>query len=276
MSPTSSLVDELEQNARGRFVSWDPALWQQFVEGPARSLSERLAARGVANESQPVFESYLRLACEAIGMGYLFPATAGSANVFSLFWNKLVPDHLADVPNEARSSTLAACWNLGENLESAPLWTRRIFYRTCAQLESLGDLENVVAKVTADATSEPAQRLTAVKRLAWVHLGQEDKRFLPGMVHYLAPRVLCVHDRERTGGGGRDAVTYGVWLADPPTFLGPMGCKEPPQPGAIEDSTLVQATQLDPRLDEPYDATANGFSAAITLTTSQFVIALLP
>ncbi|HSB60075.1 MAG TPA: hypothetical protein VLI67_00050, partial [Vicinamibacteria bacterium] len=75
------LVEELEQAARARFVRWDPALWRDLVAGPARELAESLeGARLPAPQGQALLESYLRLGCEAIGLGYLVPGSSGASN----------------------------------------------------------------------------------------------------------------------------------------------------------------------------------------------------
>ena len=67
MTPAGAdLVGELEEGARRRFVRWDAALWQRVVEGPARALAASLRDDAGAG---PVLESYLRLACEGIGLG---------------------------------------------------------------------------------------------------------------------------------------------------------------------------------------------------------------
>jgi hypothetical protein len=270
-------VEELEEVARGRFVRWDAALWRSFLAGPADRFSQTLAAAAGDNEGKAqLFRSYLRLACEAIGLGYLFPGESGSENVFSLAWNTLIPRLLPEVAPARRSEVLAQCWNLGENLEQSPLWVRRIFYRTTRSLTRLDELESLVQRVSREAFDPPTTRLDQVRRLTWVHLGAEDKRFLPGAIHYLAPRVICVHDRERTGGGGRDPVSYGLWLTDAPSFLGPMGCKDASRSTQLERSLVNAGTRLDARLDETFAGAFNEHSAVTSLVTSQFVVALLP
>jgi hypothetical protein len=180
------------------------------------------------------------------------------------------------VVSEKRAATLAACWNLGENLELSPLWLRRLVHRALLELKSLDELEGIVARVGSEAFSEAAAPLTQVGRLAWVDGSTEDRRFLPGALHHLAPRVVCVHDRERTGGAGLDASTCGVFLGATPQLLGPMGCKEVVPVAPLDVALSAAATQLDPRFDSPYSATRDDGSAVVSLQTSQFVVALLP
>lgn len=273
----SDFITDLEQRARTRYVRWDPALWRGLLDGPAQALSEALLkSGGEVDAARQLVEMYLQLAAEGVGLGYLYPATAGTENVFSLFWNRLLPEQLPRLPASQRAGALAQAWNLAENLESSPLWLRRLFHRALRELGDLAALPATVARIEQLAGEQPAQKLDAVRRLDWIHLGSEDKRFLPGAVHFLAPRVLCVHDRERTAAGGRDAVTYGVWLDDAPLVLGPMGCKEEVAPVGVDEAHLEAAAKLDPRFTDVHDARAAPHAMAATLQTSQFVVVLRP
>jgi hypothetical protein len=274
----SDLVSELEDSARGRFVRWDGSLWRELCGGPARALAEALTAAGTpAGPGEAILTSYLRLASEGIGLGYLFPASAGAESFFTLAWTKLIPRSLASLPLERRAEVLAECWNLGENLESGPAWLKRIFLRIFSDRASLTDLASVVADVSRQALGEPERKLLRSARPHWVHLAAEDVRFLPGSLHFLAPTVVCVHDRHRTGGGGRDPATVGAWLSDPPLFLGSMGCREPPpsDPGLRLD-VLEGLEKRDPRASDRHAMAANDWRAGVTLETSQFLVALLP
>lgn len=268
------LIQSIEQLAQQRFVRWDAPLWKAFLAGPADALGESLG-KGSDERAHQVMESYLRLGAEGIGLGYLFPSQSGSENVFSLVWNTLVPQLLGDVDAARRGEVLAACWNLGENLETQPLWLRRIFYRACKDLRSLGNLEAEVARVTREALAPPDKKLTQAGRVVWVPLAGEDRRFLPGAVHHLAPCVVCVHERD-DGRPGREASSFGVWLSDTPAFLGPMGCNEDPKAQLDPSDLLTQASKLDPRLTEPLASSHNGYSQAVTLVTSQLLAAILP
>jgi hypothetical protein len=259
-----ALIDALEASARGRFVSWDARLWRELVDGPAATLAAGLDGTvGMAGRAALV--SYLRLACEGVGLGYLFPAAAGREGFLDQAFVSMVPRLLPAVPVERQPQTLAALWNLGENLESAAPWLRRIFLRLCAALPALGDLDALVADVERQALAPPAIVLGAAPRVAWIALGAEDRRFLPGALHFVAPTVVCVHDRARVG------PTQGVWLADPPLALGPMGCVEWP-----EASRPWRAPTADVRLTPSFATITNGWRAAATLVTSQALVGWLP
>lgn len=276
--PEADFVAGLEAEARLRFVRWDAALWKEVVAGPARELAESLErARAGPEHGEAVLTSYLRLAREGIGLGYLFPAAAaGGENFFTLAWAKLIPRSLAALPPSAQAETLAVCWNLAENLESSPVWLRRIFLRVCASRDSLADLPSLVADVSRRALEEPGRTLGERSGLRWLYLADEDRRFLPGAVHFVAPTVACVHDRHRTAAGGRDAVTMGAWVTDPPLLLGPMGCKESPSDPGLRIELLEDVSRRDPRAADWFAMAANAWRAAVTLTTSQFLVALLP
>lgn len=274
----SSFVDELESNARGRFVRWDSALWQELLTGPVAKLGQALAtSRGDAAKSEELLRGYLKLGAEAIGLGYLYPASAGRQNFFTLAWSDLLPRFLADVPQAQRAGVLAQLWNLGENLESAPPWVQRIFCRVGAELTSLTDIEARLRDTAAAAMEPPKAKLGRKSQPFLVHMASEDSRFLPGAVHFLAPTVLCVHDRHRKAVAGREAATQGLWLTDgTPMRLGAMGCRETPEVTLAQSAALSLLELNDARVDEWFATAVNDWRAAGTLHTSQFVVVLVP
>jgi hypothetical protein len=267
------LVTELEAEAQRRFVRWDAHLWRALVEGPARALAVALkSARAPEAHAQRVLEAYLRLASEGIGLGYLFPSHVGE-NVFTLTFMSLLPRSLPALPATRQLQTVADCWNLGENLEHAPPWLRRLFLRILVRQDGLGDLEALVARVTKEAVGKPSSTLGKHPRIAWVDLGAEERAFLPGDLHFVAPTVLCVHERLP---GEEKATSLGVWLADDPLVLGPMGCRE--TPGATSDrmDLMDDLAKREARANDALNCSANEWRAGVTLETSQFVVALLP
>jgi hypothetical protein len=272
------LVAQIEAEARRRFVHWDPALWSALVGGPAHELAAALERAGQPPErSGPLLESYLRLACEGIGQGLIVPASAGASTFTTLAWTRLLPDSLASLPPGRQAGALADCWNLGENLEASPFWLRRLFLRSCAGLTGVADLPALVERVERKATKPPARRLGSSFESRWVPLAEDDRRFLPGALHFLAPSVICVHDRHRGAAGDRDAGTAGVFLDDPPLALGAMGCDQQPANDPGLDMDLLEAlSRRDPRVDDWHAMAANDWWAAVTLTTSQFLVVLAP
>lgn len=268
----ADLVAELEERARRRYVRWDPALWRRVLEGPARELAASLGGSGAGDAaSQEILESYLRLACEGIGLGYLFPPEVGDGFFTHAFF-RLIPTGLASVAVGQRAQALADCWNLGENLEHAPAWWRRMFLRLLVDGSSLGSLGALVDRVAREALGEPAIKLQGRTLHLFVDLGTEDRRFLPGALHFVAPTVVCVHDRIETAAPR----SLGAWLVDPPVVLGPMGCAA--QAGATSDrlDLVDDLARWDPRAADVLNSAANEWRAALTLETSQFLVALYP
>lgn len=251
---------ELEEQAAKRFARWDARTWREIVDGPAAALARKAPAA--------VVDSYLSLACEGVGLGYLFPASAGE-NVFGLAWRRLLPERLPALPPARQAEVLASMWNLGENLEQSPAWLRRIFLRLLRDLKDLDAIDAVVEEIARRAFEAPTKPLEGAGRPVWVSLAGEDRRFLPGRLHFVAPLVVCVHDRHR------GAATTGVWLVEPALALGPMGCgAEVPDVAAGGFwKTLVKA---DPRITVLHSAVSNDWRAAGTLVTSQYLVAVLP
>jgi hypothetical protein len=274
------LIETLAARAKGRFVHWDEALWREVVAGPAAELAAGLAssAAGAAADVEPVLASYLTLACEAIGLGYLFPRSTGVESFFTVAWRELAPRLLPRLRSSREQvDTLAALWNLGENLEASPVWMRRIFTRLFRAVDGLDDLAGRVAAIERRAEAAPSIRLGEDARATWVHLGAEDRRFLPGAAHFVVPTVVCVHDRQRTGGGGREASTLGVWIAGggPPLILGAMACGQAVAPGDLARVELWdRLARTDPRFDEPFAVAVNDWIGVATLETSQLLVVL--
>jgi hypothetical protein len=273
----SSFVDELEASAQGRFVRWHPALWRELLSGPAQQLGQALGAAGAGeSEAEGLLRTYLQLSAEAIGLGYLYPASAGRQNFFTLAWSELVPRQLAAVSSSERARVLAQLWNLGENLEAAPPWVQRLFCRVGRDLPSLENIDERLRERTAEAMEPPERKVGYTARAHWVDLSREDGRFLPGAMHFLAPTVVCVHDRHRGAAAGREAATQGVWMTHTPMLLGAMGCRETPPVELKSPSLLKDLERRDPRADGWFSSAANEWRAAASLHTSQHVVVLVP
>lgn len=275
----SEFVDTVEKEARSRFVRWDRALWTGFVQGPVARMGQAMAASGQdAAQGEEILRNYLRLGAEGIGLGYLYPTSAGRQNFFTLAWSELVPRLLPRLAAEHQAAALARMWNLSENLESAPPWVQRLFCRVGANMPSLDDIEGHLHAIANAAMEPPADTLGDTSTALWVDLSQEDNRFMPGEVHFLAPTVVCVHDRHRaTAAGGRDAATQGVWLSSKkPMLLGPMGCNERLEPTRTPVKALTSLSQRDPRAGDWYSTLRNEWRAVATMHTSQWLAVILP
>lgn len=256
----------LEAEAGRRFVRWDARLWRDLLAGPAGRLLDTLGTP----PDHPLVQSYLRLATWGLGLGYLFPTTAGTS-FFTLAWTRLIPERLVDVPPERRAQVLAALWNLAENLEQGPAWLRLVLVRQ-AQHWRLDDLEARLADVRAVALDPPAQD-DQEGDLVWIPLADHDRRFLPGALHFVSPTIVCVH--ERHAGAAQPGATIGVWLTAAPLVLGAMGCEDTVLPPG-DGQRIVARGAGDPRLTPVWAAAENRWRAAATLRTSQFLVATRP
>lgn len=274
-TPSADGLGELERTARARFVRWDAGLWRTVIDGPARRLDAGLAG-SEPDEALAVMTAYLELAAEGIGLGLLVPSHgSGVSNFFTLAWTRLLPELLPGLPPRRRAESLAACWNLGENLESAEPWLDRLFVRASGDLASLDDLDALVERVSSRVLEPPPDALGSDWTARWIALTDHDPRFLPGRLHFVAPTVVCVHDRHEGPGSGV-ADTCGAWLDDPPVVLGPMGCREEPPPPGRRPGFVSRLAREEPRFTRPHAWTRNEWRGAVTLTTSQHVVAVSP
>ncbi len=271
-----SVIEAIEREARRRYVRFDAAFWREVIEGPLVELTESLAGEPAA-QSRRLAEAYLRLCAAGIGQGYFFSSQAGARNFFSMAFGSLLPRRLAEVSREKRPEVLAQCFNLAENLERSPGWLRQIFLRLCSRLSSLEGLEALVSDVARRVFEPPARKLGETFTAKWLHLAEDDLRFLPGRIEFVAPTVLRIFDRHQDGRNGGAPVTLGVWLADEPVALGPMGAQQPPGPPEEEDEKLWQAlARSDGRFSPAFDAVRNAWHGAATLQTSQMLVVLYP
>jgi len=270
-------VADLEKAARRRFVRWNGRLWESLLSGPARRLAQSLSDTGFSPQTcEAVLDDYLRLAVEGIGLGYVVPEESGAQTVATLLWTRILPEGLAAVRAGKHAGILAACWNLAENLEGQPVWVRRVFLRALETSPQLDRLDRLVADVSLRLDEPPTQKLTKNFACRWIYLRKEDRAFLPGSVHFPAPTVACVHERREAGDSGHPA-SIGVWLEAEPLLLGPLGCREtPPKDPGLRLELLEALARQEPRADDWQAMATNEWRAAVTLETSQFLVALYP
>jgi hypothetical protein len=267
----SDPVADIERSAAARFVRWDQDLWQQMLEGPATKLSGQLTTK-----ETPLLLSYLRLVAEGIGAGLLVPSGIGASTFTTLAFCELLPEQLPSIPAARQASVLAACWNLGENLSKEPAWLERIFRRRMLSGVTLSNLSQEVEGISSQILGEPVGKLDSAGNVAWVDLATDDRRFLPGRMHWLAPTVLCVHDRLRTSRHG-DAVCQGVWLSHEPLSLGRLQCDESMKGKRSSGGPLWRQTpEQDKRFTGTFFTIRNKWRAAAVLRTSQFLVTMTP
>jgi hypothetical protein len=146
-----------------------------------------------------------------------------------------------------------------------------MFVRLASEGVALDELPALVERAARLAFGPPKARLGTRTLHLFVDLGAEDRLFLPGTVHFVAPTVACVHDRDSSSGRA-----LGAWLVDPPVVLGSMGCGE--ERGATSDrlDLVDDLGRKDPRAADVLNSAANDWRAALTLETSQFLVAVYP
>ena len=271
------LARQTADRARVRFVHWDDALWEDLLQRALVTLVQKMQSEGVPPDAvESAAKAYLQLVAEGMGLGYFYPVEAsGRRNVFSLLFGEVLPEQLGSLPTQRHGATLEQCWNLSENLETAPSWLHRIFLRLLSTDPSLATLEERVGVVSARTLAPPEKRLAASPSLHWIAMREHDARFLPGWVHFLAPTVVCVHDRLR-GSAGRGDVTCGVWLDETPMLLGPMGCTETCADKSSATEAFIGYHLRDTGLTAPHQLARNEWRAAASLVTSQLLVALIP
>ncbi|MCC6877100.1 MAG: hypothetical protein IT378_22540 [Sandaracinaceae bacterium] len=263
--------DAIGEAARGRFPSWDAELWEALGRGPFASLASALGPE------DPAVVSYARLAAEAVGHGYLYPERSGARGFLSHAWQVLLPAALASLPPVERARSIAMCWNLGENLEAAPTWLKRLFEARLAGA-TLADLEERVRStselVFAPAQAELGESPERAWQLEWLHLGAHDPLFLPGAVCFLAPVVACVRSRDPRGVDRQRALA--ISIADRTEVLGPVEWPASPARHLPSDAQLAKLRALDRRTGSIHDAAIAGGRLIASLATSQYVLVVRP
>lgn len=270
MSARTVFAAELSRDAALKHARWSDATWRELVEGPAALLEQQLGAGGEA-----VLRAYLGLCAEGVALGYLFPHSTEANGFLNVAFRAVVPTQLARLPEPLRLSTMAALWNLGENLEAQPYWISAVFLKRLQSLSQLENLEAFVDDVTSAISRTPAPG-TPLTKMYWMDASQPDARFLPGAMHFIAPAVVCVHDRLRTAVAGRPAVTSAVWLSETPLGLGPTRCEEAPAVTHVPSLDLSSVQRADPLIDDPFSTVRGDAGLIITLRTSQRIIAVVP
>lgn len=273
-SQMNALSLRLAEEGRARFPRWDDALWDQILVQPAAALAAALGDDGAAS---PLVASYLELAAEAVGLGYLYPSVAIDRDGFFTFaWFDLLPRLLPQADPARRAALLAACWNLGENLEHAQPWLQRVLLTELRGLADLDQLEPTVNAAVRAVTATPERPLDAgACAVHLISLAEGDPRFLPGRIDFVAPTVVCVHDRHK-GLDDEPRASVGVWLSDPPLFLGPMRPPAAVMEGDLDEALWQAVMGRDPRVTDVFDAVRNPWRGAATLQTSQLLVVAMP
>ncbi len=281
-------IEEIAEAAARRFPRWAPETWRALVDGPAKELVVALHLEECDGEHQEsILEAYLKLAAEAVGLGYLYPVDdVGRPNFFSFAWFEVLPAHLASLQPQRQAEVLSACWNVGENLETRSPWFQRLFLELLSERGTrLETFEEDVRRITEAIMESPSEELDEDDfEVCWIWLGEEDARFLPGALDFIAPRVAVVYHRHN-GLDGRPKGAKMVWLGQEPKVLGDAGAElyeESAADGQEERGTATagawdwQKARSEPGMSAVYVSAQNPWRAICTLRTSQFLVAAYP
>jgi hypothetical protein len=266
---------ELGANYAARHSEFRHDVWERYLTGPLPVLID-----GIGRQDMALVESYLHLVAEGIRLGLLpRPLKEGEPprGFANLAFSRLVPELLPKLPKRRQAETLASIWNLSENLVASPRYLEAALCRSFALLTSLEGLEARLELLTSKILAPRLATMGATPKVVWMDLSKEDRRFLPGQVHFLNPVIACVHERTSSGVPSRRVATCGIWLTDPPVILGPAGCTEDPGPpkteGAVHWRTLAER---DVKFSEVLDTAVSESRGIASLVTSQWVALLLP
>ena len=243
-----------EQGAR-RYSAWDEPIFKLLAGYPGSLLRGRMRADP---QRDKVMTAWLKLAAEALGLGYVdrasgpyFLAPKGpvpeSVTLMGRCLFQLAPEQLPAYPADRAIALLARTWNLCEGLAAQPLWVNRYVVSASAEAPALEKLDEFLATTLAPALA-PARASTFAGNftLATLDTRKVMDEFLPGDMHLAAPCVLCVHDRL-----AKD-VHLGVFLAPggAARFLGPQPClgpgpeEKPPPVEALKDGVRVNGKDV--------------------------------
>lgn len=213
--PFDSLVAQAAESGARRHARWDAALFQGLARGQARMLWYALE-REPGRDS--VVRAYLTLVADAVGHGYLDRAALDhlqgkapapdSLNLLSRVLVQWIHTQIPEVPAGERLAVLARAWNLCEGLLEQPVWLNRYVASIAALPPALGELDRFLIDALEPALASDRQAtFRGPFTLAVLDARQVEDDLLPGEMHFVAPAVLCVHDRLRQG------VQAGAFLA---------------------------------------------------------------
>ncbi|NUQ72571.1 MAG: hypothetical protein HUU21_03370 [Polyangiaceae bacterium] len=234
-------ISHFEGEGARRFARWDAPLYRAFIEGPGASL---LRAIRDSEGAALVFEAYLRLLVEAVGHQYIDAACLDKTearspkSLMALALTTQIPTLLPKAPPGDRMALLATTWNLAEGLLGEPAWLNRAVAGALANADSLADLDKRVLRVLEAALLPRARAsLAGPFSVRSVDTRAMDHAFLPGLMHFSAPALLCVHDRKRKG------IHAGLLLGPKgaASLLGPCPCLGRPdkEPADLPTITLI-------------------------------------
>lgn len=218
MSSFDATVEEVAATGRESHRNWTDATYAAFVRGPATRLWKNLDASDA--DTTATLRAYLTLGVEALARGFI-SETGEPDGLLGHLWSDLIPRSAASMSTSQLPSQLVDLWNLGEGLRREAIWLDRVVCRGLDQLDALPDVEATLTAIVESVFSEEGTPAWEIPRVATVDCRATIDSFLPGTMHLLAPRVVCIHDRRHRG------QHLGLLLDDDgPHVLGHVDCGE--------------------------------------------------
>jgi hypothetical protein len=201
----ASAVAAAARDASTRHARWDAATFAALVEGPARTLWDRIHGQPLSAQAMA---AYLNLLREAVAAGYVRghawagrdaadgPAAWRSCLEYCLV--SAVPNDLPRLPPDGRVALLAKIWNLGEGLLREPAWVDRYVVSRLGELAGVSGIEEFLVTVL-EPVLEPAPpaQWRGPFRATVLDLRPSADDLLPGRMTLAAPTLLTVQDRTR-------------------------------------------------------------------------------
>jgi hypothetical protein len=250
-------VRALETDAPRLYSSWSRGTWRLACAGPALRLWEACEA---SPRGEGALWDYLVLLREAVGRQYLSatrpedfepsnPQGIARSFLATAFVDTL-PRLLPDAPPETRAHSLAALWNVGEKLQSKPVWLNRYLSARLRELNRLDDLEPFLSRALSEGWDAPVRKAPGPQpKWSVVDGSLFDRDFVAGPAHLATPTIACVHDRRHDD--RRIAILLRPQASGGPICLGLTPCFGDRDPGAPPELETRDAVLTDPGLPEP-------------------------
>ncbi len=228
MSGFDRCVAQMSRLGSTTYAQWDAQAYARLTR-TASTLWERLGEDGAPQVE--ALRAYLRLGQEALARGLLIPGaeeaeeaeeTVEPEGLLARLWLHTIPAQAASVPVEQLPAILVDLWNLAQGLRGEGLWLDRAVGPCLDETTALGSVEATIATGLEALFSSGSEPDWARLWVGSLDLRPVASTFIPGRMHLLAPRVVCIHDRRsedecvglRLGEGGGE-------------LLGCIDCGEP-------------------------------------------------
>lgn len=191
------LTEAVRHGGSRQYAHWDGQSFDGWCRGPVQRVWELLAAEADADRDRAL-NDFLVLIQEGIGRGYLGEPTGEPRDFAEALFCQRLPEWLPQIPVAERGPLLAAAWNIAEGVACDAPWLDQYLLARLTELTAPGALDTQVTELLAPVL-EPLAAVSwrGPARVSILDTCSADEEFLPGPMHWIAPRVLCVSDRRR-------------------------------------------------------------------------------